>query len=111
VAQELVDSMNKMTGKKGYFAIKVDLAKAYDMIRWDFIHHTLKEVGLPSSMVDIIMHSITSVKTNVKWNGARAEYFEPQRGIRQGDPISPYVFVICMDKLSHMISQSVYEGK
>jgi hypothetical protein len=103
--------MHKVRGKKGYFAIKVDLAKAYDMLRWDFIHNILKEVGLPMGMVDIIMQGVTSVKTNVNWHGARSAYFQPHRGIRQGDPMSPYIFVICMDKLSHLISNAVNQGK
>jgi hypothetical protein len=46
----------------------------------------------------------------VKWNGARADYFRPQRGICQGDPVSPYLFVLCMDKLSHMILHEVNQG-
>jgi hypothetical protein len=62
-------------------------------------------------MINVIMHSVTSVETNVKWNGARGSYFRPQRGIRQGDPISPYLFVMCIDKLSHLISQAVNEKK
>ncbi|MCH81009.1 non-LTR retrotransposon transposase, partial [Trifolium medium] len=45
------------------------------------------------------------------WNGARLEMFKPQRGIRQGDPISPYLFVLCMDKLLHLIIHAVDEGK
>lgn len=53
------------------------------------------------------MHAVTSVETNVNWNGARCEYFRPQRGIRQGYPISPYLFVLCMDKLSHLIEHEV----
>ncbi|MCH82717.1 putative ribonuclease H protein, partial [Trifolium medium] len=62
-------------------------------------------------MINVIMHSVTSVETNVKWHGARADYFRPQRGIRQGDPISPYIFVLCMYKLSHLITQAVEEGR
>jgi hypothetical protein len=62
-------------------------------------------------MINLIMHAVTSVETNVKWNGARAEYFRPQRGIRQGDPISPYLFVLCMDKLSHLILHAVNRGE
>jgi hypothetical protein len=71
----------------------------------------LTKIDLPESLINIIMQSVTSVTTNVKWNGARSEYFRPQRGIRQGDPISPYLFVLCMDKLSHIILQAVEEGK
>jgi hypothetical protein len=62
-------------------------------------------------MINVIMHSVTSVEMNVKWNGAREVYFRPQRGIRQGDPISPYLFVMCIDKLSHLISQAVNKRK
>jgi hypothetical protein len=111
VAKEMAHSMHQMKGRKGAFAIKVDLAKAYDKLSWEFIWRVLMEIGLPETLVNIVMHAITSVMTNVKWNGARSEYFKPQRGIRQGDPISPYLFVLCMDKLSHLIVQAVDEGK
>jgi hypothetical protein len=43
--------------------------------------------------------------------GARAEYFSPKKGLRQGDPISPYLFIICMDKLSHIINDVVEGGR
>jgi hypothetical protein len=110
VAQEMTHTMVKMKGSKGLVAIKVDLSKAYDKLNWDFIWQILKEIQLPDSLINVIMHSVTSVETNVKWNGARGSYFRPQRGIRQGDPISPYLFVMCIDKLSHLISQAVKEG-
>lgn len=56
------------------------------------------------------MHRVTSVETNIKWNGVKFEYFILHRGIRQGDPISPYIFVLCLDKLSHLISHVVDNG-
>jgi hypothetical protein len=111
VAQEMIHSMYHMKGKKAYFAIKVDLAKAYDKLNWEFIWRILKEIGIPQKMMNVIMHSVTSVETNVKWNGARADFFRPQRGIRQGDPISPYLFVLCIDKLSHLIMHAVETGE
>jgi hypothetical protein len=61
-------------------------------------------------MINVIMQGITSVTTNVNWHGARSGYFKPHCGIRQGDPMSPYIFVICMDKLSHLISHVVRQG-
>ncbi|PNX76781.1 ribonuclease H [Trifolium pratense] len=101
VAQEMVHSMHKMQGRIGFVAIKVDLAKAYDRFRWSFIIAVLKEVGIPDSLCSIIMNCITSVTTNVMWHGSRSIFFKPGRGIRQGDPISPYIFVLGMDKLTH----------
>jgi hypothetical protein len=107
----MAHTMHFMKGKKGAFAIKVDLSKAYDKISWEFIWRVLSEIDFLVSLINVIMHSVTSVSTNVKWNGTRSEFFRPRRGIRQGDPISPYLFVLCMDKLSHIILQVVGEEK
>lgn len=103
--------MHIMKGKKGFFAIKVDLAKAYDRLRWSFFNQVLSEVGLPRNLICFIMSCISSVKTNVMWNDNRSEFFIPDRGIRQGDPLSLYIFVLCMDKLYHIICQVVDEGE
>jgi hypothetical protein len=65
VAQEMIHSMIKMKGRKGFFAIKVDLSKAYDKLSWEFIWRILTELKLPDNIVNIIMHSVTSVETNV----------------------------------------------
>lgn len=79
VAQKMVHSMAKIKGKTSFFVIKVDLAKAYDRLRWSFIHDTLTEIGLPRDLILLIMHGITSVKTNVLWNGSRSPFF-PLKG-------------------------------
>ncbi|PNX92648.1 hypothetical protein L195_g015788 [Trifolium pratense] len=81
VAKEMIHTMNRMRGNKGVFAIKVDLSKAYDKLSWNFIWRVLNEIKLPDKMVNVVMHAITSVETNVKWNGARSDFFRPQRGI------------------------------
>ncbi|KAF7845080.1 ribonuclease H [Senna tora] len=56
------------------------------------------------------MTCISSPKLNVIWNGERIEDFQPSRGLRQGDPLSPYIFVLCMDILSHIICNAVNNG-
>jgi len=61
-------------------------------------------------MINVIMHVVTSVETNVKWNGARLDYIRPHRGFYRGDPISPYSFVLCLDKLFHFILHTVDSG-
>ncbi|MCH86993.1 putative ribonuclease H protein [Trifolium medium] len=80
VASEMVHTMRRMKGGRGAFALKVDLTKAYDKLSWEFIWRTLMEIKFPEALINVVMHAVTSVVTNVKWNGARSEYFRPHRG-------------------------------
>ena len=99
-----------MRCKRGFFAIKIDLEKAYDRINWQFIESALKKVNLLGRFIELIMNCVTTSSLNILWNGETTEEFRPSRGIRQGHPISPYLFVICMEKLSHMINDLVQKG-
>lgn len=110
IAQEVIHTMRLKQGKKGYMAIKVDLEKAFDRLRWDFIEHTLLEARIPHEIVSIIMKCITTPTMQVIWNGQPSQSFQPGRGIRQGDPLSPYIFVLCMERLSQAINLEVSKG-
>lgn len=105
IAKEAMHTMEKTKGRRGYFAVKLDLSKAYDKLNWNFIRHVLQEIKLPQNVVILNMKGVTSVNTNVNQSGVRCPYFRPQRGIRQGDPMLPYIFVLCMDKLTHITLQ------
>ena len=96
--------------KKGFKAIKLDLEKAYDHLLWNFIIDSLKDLGLNNHFINLIWNYISTVSMNILWNGDRIGDFEPRRAIRQGDPMSPYLFVICMERLSHLIHEAVSEG-
>lgn len=96
IAHEIMHSMRKMKDKKGLMTIKVDLKKAYE----DFIKETMLEIGLPRRMVDLIMACIESSTLSVLWNGYPSDSFKPFRGIRQEDPLSPYIFMLYLEKLS-----------
>jgi hypothetical protein len=85
-----------MKGKKGLMTIKVDLKKAYE----DFIKETMLETRLPRRMVDLIMACIESSTLSVLWNGCPLDSFKPFRGIRQEDLLSPYIFILYLEKLS-----------
>lgn len=107
IAQEVIHSMRDKRGSKGWMAVKVDLEKAYDRLEWPFIHDTLKRVGIEERMCQLIMACITSATFSVLWNGDRTEGFKASRGIRQGDPISPYIFTLCMERLSHLVTDAI----
>jgi ribonuclease HI len=91
--------------KHGYVGIKLDMAKAYDRIEWPFLEKTLITMGFPSRLVNTIMACVSTVSFSILINGKPSPEFRPHRGIRQGDPLSPYLFIICAEVLSSLISQ------
>lgn len=107
IAQELLHSLDtkKKKGKVGFMAIKVDLAKAYDRLEWSFIHHVLTAFRLPQMLINLIMSCISSTSISILFNGGKLNCFKPTRGIRQGDPLSPYIFILCMEYLGYLINK------
>lgn len=88
---------------------KIDFEKAYDRVDWGFLKMTLQEFGFPPQIVTLIMNCTNSTKLSMKWNGEKLRSFEPNRRLRQGEPMSLYLFVLCMEKLSLFIQQKVQE--
>lgn len=68
--------------KRRMVGIKLDMEKAYDMLDWNFIKHTLINIGFPMSFTKIIMNCVTTVSLSILINGYPIEYFQPSRGIR-----------------------------
>jgi len=89
-------------------AIKLDLEKAYDRLDWDFIQDTLHDMRLPQPLVDTIMRCISTSSMRILWNGEPTDQFYPKRGIRQGDSLSPYIFVACIERLNQLIMRKVH---
>lgn len=110
ITQEVVHSMRTKQGAGGWMAIKIDLEKAFDRLKWEFIEDTLFNANLPPRLVRLIMSCLTTSSMQVLWNGKASQSFQPQRGVRQGDPLSPYLFVLCMERLSQMITAAVRQG-
>ncbi|GAU37589.1 hypothetical protein TSUD_365100 [Trifolium subterraneum] len=107
ILQEIIYNMQKSKAKKGDVAYKIDLEKAYDNVNWNFLRSCLHDFGFPQLTVKLIMHCVSSSSLSLIWNGKRLPNFSPTRGLRQGDPLSPYLFVLCMEKLSLAISAAV----
>ncbi|CAH9141489.1 unnamed protein product [Cuscuta epithymum] len=84
--------------------IKVDLRKAYDTISWSFLDNVLRGLGFPSRFVGWIMECVTTASFSISLNGSLYGFFEGKRGIRQGDPMSLLLFVLCLEYFSRLIN-------
>ena len=107
LAKEVIHTMSISNSKKGLMALKIDLEKAFDRLEWGFIKHILEFFSFPSDWIKLIMSYITTSSLSVLVNGERLNYFLPSRGIRQGDLLSPYILILCMEYLAHLIHNEV----
>ena len=110
IAQKLIHSIDNKRGKEGYMAIKVDLEKAYDLLEWNFIHKVLQAYHFPSKLITLIMSCVSLTIISILFNGSMMDSFKPSRGIRQGDPLFPYLFILCMEYLGSLINKECIEG-
>lgn len=92
--------MQRKRGRKGWLALKLDLEKAYDRISWPFLEVILCQVSFHASLNPLLGFCVSSASLSVLWNGEQLENFKPSRGLIQGDPLSPYLFVLSMEALS-----------
>eukprot|EP00253_Pinus_taeda_P025007 PITA_25007 len=91
--------------------LKIDLQKAYDCIGWGFIRCLLAKIGLRAEMISWIMACIEGVNYAININGIPSPYFSAERGLRQGCPLAPIIFVLAMNTLSLHINKAVNEQR
>ena len=87
-------------------ALKIDISKAYDRIEWNFLIEVLQSMGLSHIWQNLIFNCISIVSFSVLLNGSPYQKFYPQRGIRQGDPLSPYLFILYAEVFSGLLNKA-----
>lgn len=109
IAQELI-RLYKRKNVKPSCIIKVDLRKAYDMVDWKFLREALQAYAFPEKTVELIMQCVTSTSFSLNLNGNITGFFQGKRGIRQGDPLSPLLFVLVMEYLTRLFKEEIDRG-
>ncbi|XP_071688225.1 uncharacterized protein [Rutidosis leptorrhynchoides] len=106
VTRELLKGYNRLNGPKRC-ALKIDLQKTYDTVSWSFLKSILAKFGFHDKMVGWIMNCVSTTKFSVCINNEIKGYFHGGRGLRQGDPISPYLFTLVMEVLNLILANSI----
>jgi len=112
VAYETLHSMHcRKLGKKGSLALKLDISKAYDRVEWDFFRNIKLKLGFPKVRIDRVMCCVSSSCFSVLINGKAYGHIIPTKGLRQGDPLSPYFFRLCAEGFTALLDRVEEEGR
>lgn len=108
IASEVIETCKR----KGVDAtlLKLDFHKAYDSVSWSFLMWILEQMKFPPQWCDWVLSCISSTSASILINGSPSVPFKLQRGLRQGDPISPFLFVFIVEALNQLISKATNKG-
>ena len=112
VAFEFMHDLNhKVEGMDNYMSIKLDMSKAFDKDECNFIKKVMEKMGFAKKWVDLIMLCISSMSYSIIVNGEACGNISPSRGIRQGDPLSPYLFLLSAEGFSALIHKAARDNQ
>ncbi|VFQ84579.1 unnamed protein product [Cuscuta campestris] len=104
MAQEAVHLLDKKVFG-GNFILKLDMAKAFDKLDWGYLEALLKAFGFSNLSTTLLMANLRGSYFSILLNGEPAGYFKMERGVKQGDPLSPLLFILAAEGFSRLINQ------
>jgi len=109
MVHEVIHSME--AGKREGMLLKLDMSKSYDRVDWSFLDLVLKAFGFDVKSCQLISQLVTTPSLVVLVNGSPSDFFKPTRGLHQGDPLSPILFVILVECIGRLMEKKKKEGR
>ena len=91
-------------------AFKIDMSKAYNLVEWSFLETIMRKLGFNERQITLMMLCVSTISYSILINGAPTGFIRPTRGIRQGDPLSPFLFLLCTEGFPGLLTQSALRG-
>lgn len=108
IAGELIDTCKRK--KTPTSLLKIDFHKAFDSVSWKFLDWTLEKMNFPIKWRQWIRSCVMTASSSILINGSPAPPFKLQKGLRQGDPLSPFLFVLAVESLNLLIHKAINHG-
>ncbi|CAH9069343.1 unnamed protein product [Cuscuta epithymum] len=109
IAQEMVHAIDKKV-RGSNVIIKLDMAKAFDQLSWSYLFEVLDRFGFSDKFISLIRNNLQSTYLSIMINGSPQGFFQPKRGVKQGDPISPFLFILASEGFSRGIKARMEKG-